>query len=121
MDSDRVEIRGLRVEAVHGVLPAEQRSSQPFELDLDLHLDLSVAARSDELGDSADYAAAVDVACAVLRGPSRRLLETLAEDVAAAVLRDTRVAEVTVAVRKLRPPVPEDIVSAGVRIHRRRG
>jgi dihydroneopterin aldolase/2-amino-4-hydroxy-6-hydroxymethyldihydropteridine diphosphokinase len=48
------------------------------------------------------------------------LLETLARAIADAVLSDERVEQVTVSVRKLRPPVPFDIRSAGVRITRER-
>jgi dihydroneopterin aldolase len=48
------------------------------------------------------------------------LLERLAQLVADAVLAHDRVLEVTVAVRKLRPPVPQQLVTSGVRITRRR-
>jgi hypothetical protein len=40
--------------------------------------------------------------------------------VADAVLDDQRVVEVTVAVRKVSPPVPYEVTSTGVRIHRGR-
>ncbi|MHB8440333.1 MAG: dihydroneopterin aldolase [Acidimicrobiales bacterium] len=116
---DRIEIRGLRVEGVHGVLDSERLARQPFEVDLDLELDLSAAGAGDELGDSADYAVAVDAARAVLEGPHRLLLETLAEEIAHDVLLDHQVRAVTVAVRKLRPPV-DQLASAGVRITRTR-
>ena len=46
---DRIEIRGLRVLGTHGVLPEEQQRAQPFEVDLDLELDLRRAGRSDRL------------------------------------------------------------------------
>jgi len=118
--ADRIEIRGLRVEARHGATEAEQAEAQPFEVDLDLHLELSAAAADDDLEATADYAAAVDAAVAVLQGPPRRLLETLAEDVAAAVLADRKLTAVTVAVRKLRPPLQVALGSAGVRLTRRR-
>ena len=38
--TDRIEIRGLRVLGVHGLLPEERDRPQPFEVDLDLVLDL---------------------------------------------------------------------------------
>jgi dihydroneopterin aldolase len=116
--TDRIELRGLRVDGVHGVHEEERAAPQPFEVDLDLHLDLSDAAVADELGRSADYAAAVAAAAAVVAGPPRRLLETLAEEIATAVLRDPRIDAVTVVLRKLEPPVPEELGSAGVRMTR---
>ena len=48
-----------------------------------------------------------------------RLLERLATRIADDVLAlDPRITEVTVSVRKLRPPVPVDLGSAGVTIRR---
>ena len=119
-DGDRIEVRGLRVEGVHGVLEEERSRPQPFEVDLDLHLDTGPAASSDDLDSTADYAAAADAVVAVISGPPRRLLESLAGAVAERVLRDPRVEEVTVTVRKLRPPLPHEVASTGVRIRRRR-
>jgi dihydroneopterin aldolase/2-amino-4-hydroxy-6-hydroxymethyldihydropteridine diphosphokinase len=69
-----------------------------------------------------------------VQGEHSDLLEHLAERIARVVLAagssagapdapggpGGQVAAVTVAVRKLRPPVPVDMASAGVRIHRRR-
>jgi dihydroneopterin aldolase len=116
---DRVEVRGLRVDGVHGVLEEERARPQPFEVDLDLYLDTGEAAATDDLVTTADYAAAVDAAVAVITGRPHRLLESLAAAVADVVLEDPHVVGVTVAVRKLRPPVPHEMTSAGVRIHRR--
>jgi dihydroneopterin aldolase len=118
--ADRIEIRALRVDAVHGVHEEERRAPQPFEVDLDLYLDLSEAAVADDLARTTDYGRAVAVAGAVMAGPPRQLLETLAGDIAEALLAELRVRTVTVAVRKLRPPVPEQLGSAGVRITRSR-
>jgi dihydroneopterin aldolase len=117
---DRIEVRGLRVDGVHGVLDEEQHRPQPFEIDLDLYLDLAAAATSDALDATADYGVAVDGAVSVVLGPHRQLLETLAGAIAEVVLEDPRIDAVTVAIRKLRPPVPAEVTSTGVRIHRRR-
>ncbi len=56
----------------------------------------------------------------VLTGERHRLLERLAERIAEEALRcaGPRARSVTVSVRKLRPPVPVDVASAGVRITR---
>jgi len=117
---DRIEVRGLRVEAVHGVLEDERSRPQPFEVDLDMYLDTADAVATDSLATTADYGAAIDAVVAVLRGPPHRLVESLAGAIADAVLGDPKVSEVTVTVRKLRPPVPHEVSSTGVRIHRRR-
>ena len=118
---DRIELRGLRVLGVHGVLPEERVKAQPFELDLDLEVDLAAAGRSDALADTVDYAGVVDRAGGVIAGPAKyRLLEALAEAIAATAMEDDRVVSVTVGLRKLEPPLEADIATVGVRITRRR-
>ena len=112
----RIEVRALRVVATHGALPEERERPQPFELDLDVGLDLAPAAASDRLADTLDYGEVVRCAAAVVRDTSHLLLEALAAAVAAAVgALDPRVERVAVTVRKLRPPIPEDLASVGVR------
>ena len=118
---DRIELRGLRVLGVHGVLPEERVKAQPFELDLDLEVDLAAAGRSDALADTVDYAGVVDRAGAVIAGPAKyRLLEALAEAIATTAMEDDRVVSVTVGLRKLEPPMAADIATVGVRITRGR-
>jgi dihydroneopterin aldolase len=118
---DRIEVRGLRIVATHGVLPHERDTPQPFELDLDLEFDAAPAGRSDRLEDTVDYGAVVACAAGVVRDRSFLLLEALADAVATAVLGlDARLASAEVVVRKLRPPIREDLSSAGVRVRRER-
>lgn len=115
---DRLELRGLRVLGHHGALPGEQDAPQPFEVDLDVVLDLSAAGRTDALGDTLDYGAVAVAAARVVEGERHRLLERVAERIAEEVGADGRVRSVRVAVRKLRPPVPVDLATAGVRLNR---
>ena len=118
---DVIELRGLRLAGIVGVLPHEQAQPQPLEVDLDLHLDLAPAGRSDALGDTADYGALCEVAERVVTGTSYALLEALAEHLAAALLdADDRIDRVTVSVRKLRPPVAQQLSTSGVSITRGR-
>ncbi len=89
-------------------------------MDLEVEVDLRPAGASDDLADTLDYGAIVDAAAHVVTAESHRLLERLAERIAAQVLATPGVRSVTVAVRKLRPPVPVDLESAGVRIRHTR-
>jgi len=115
---DRIELRGLRVLGTHGVLPEEQSRAQPFEVDLDLEADLRPAGRSDRLADTVDYGALAEQVAAVVSGERHALMERLAARIADTILDDRRVTSVTVTLRKLRPPVPVDLASAGVRVVR---
>ncbi len=117
---DHLLIRGLRVVGTHGALPEERERPQPFEVDLDILVDMSPAGRSDDLSDTVDYGAVVGDVVAVVTGQRFLLLEALAEAVAGTVLAWGAVEGVTVTVRKLRPPVPADLAWAGVSITRLR-
>jgi len=103
-----------------GALAIERVQAQPFEVDLDVEVDLSVAGSSDELVDTVDYGALSQSVVAVITDEQPILLERMAARIAEVVLGDERVVSVTVVVRKLRPPVPVELSTSGVRIHRTR-
>lgn len=115
---DHIELRGLRVVGTHGVLPEERERPQPFEVDLDLEADLRAAGTSDDLADTVDYGALAEAVHGVVANEHHALLERVAERIADTALARPGVARVTVTVRKLRPPVPLDLASAGVRVVR---
>lgn len=103
-----------------GALPEEQNRRQPYEFDIDLMADLP-ATETDDLNDTIDYGGVLNRIEAVTRDESFQLFERMAQRVAEAVLEDERIEEVTVEVRKLRPPVAQDVASSGIRLTRRRG
>ena len=120
MADDRILIHGLRVLAYCGVLAEEQSRRQPFEIDLEVLTDLRRAGETDELDDTIDYGALTDRVVDFATQARVALLEHFAHRIAGIALADERVAEVVVEVRKLRPPVPHDLASSGVRITRTR-
>jgi dihydroneopterin aldolase len=124
-----IELRGLIVAGRHGLLDEERRRAQPFEVDLDLKADLSAAAGSDDIGETIDYGSVVDAVAAVVAETHSDLMENLASRILDAVFETVSggegakgaavLEEVTVWVRKTRPPVPYPMTSAGVRLTRR--
>jgi len=118
---DAIELRGLHLSGIVGVLDHERTQPQPLELDLDVVLDLGVSAGSDALADTVDYGALCAVAEEVVTSTAFALLEALADRIARAVLDvDDRIQAVTVWVRKLRPPVAQQLATSGVRLTRSR-
>jgi len=118
---DLIELRGLRVAGIVGVLAHERTQPQPLDLDLDLGFDLAPAGTSDDLADTIDYGAVCATAEQVVTSTTFALLEALAEAIANAVLElDERLLHVTVWVRKLRPPVAQHLATSGVRVTRSR-
>jgi dihydroneopterin aldolase len=109
-----LEVRGLRVLAVIGVLAEERERPQPLAVDLDV--DLDVVPHRDEVDATVDYAMLCELAISTLQATQPRLLETACELVGAAILgADPMVRSVTTAVVKLAPPVAFDVDSVGVR------
>lgn len=115
---DAILLTGIRALGAHGVLPEEQSRPQPFEVDLELTVDLGAAGRSDALSDTVDYDALATRVVSIIEKGGCALLEALAQRIADAARADPRITGATVTVRKLRPPVPVALDSVGVRIQR---
>ncbi|MEY2450766.1 MAG: 7,8-dihydroneopterin aldolase/epimerase/oxygenase [Acidimicrobiaceae bacterium] len=117
---DEIQLRGLVASGYCGALPEEQERMQPLEVDLDVGLDLRPAGESDALDDTVDYGVLCAMVERIITTERFTLLERLAVRIAEVALADERVESVTVAVRKLRPPVPQQLTTSGVRITRTR-
>jgi dihydroneopterin aldolase / 2-amino-4-hydroxy-6-hydroxymethyldihydropteridine diphosphokinase len=115
---DRIEIHGLRVMTVVGVLDHEREAAQPLQLDLVLHVDLADASESDDLADTANYGSVSQAVASAVRESKDLLLERVAGRVCEILLDFDRVEAVDVTVIKLRPPIPEDVQSSSVTLHR---
>jgi FolB domain-containing protein len=76
--TDRIELRNIRAFGHHGCTPGERESEQPFDINLVLEMDLSVAAASDSLSDSVDYAVIYADVVKIVSSTSFNLLEKLA-------------------------------------------
>jgi len=118
--NDRIELRGLVVVGICGALPEERERAQPLEIDVDVIADLSAAGKSDDLNDTLDYGVLTATIEQLILNGRPQLLEHLTQNLADAILADPRALEVTVTVRKLRPPVPQALSTSGVRITRGR-
>lgn len=103
-----------------GALPEEQERRQPLEVDLDVVLDLQLPGESDALADTVDYGVLCTMVDRIITAERFTLLERLATRIAEVALSDERVDAVTVWVRKLKPPVPQQLETSGVCITRRR-
>lgn len=85
---DTVFIRGLRADTVIGVYGWERKVRQTIVLDLEMAADNRRAAASDAVEDALDYAAVSARLLAFIAGSEFRLIESLAEQVAAIVLKE---------------------------------
>ena len=119
-NSDCIQLRGLRVVCVVGVLPEERERAQPLELDIYICANLSAAGDSDDLQDTVDYGSVARTIEEICLGAKVQLLERLAQLVAERLLELDGVSTVEVTVKKIRPPVPSDLNFSAVRVTRHR-
>lgn len=119
--ADRIELRGLRARGNHGVFDHEKRDGQEFIVDVTLWVDLSAAARSDDLADTVDYGSLAQLAHDVIAGPARDLIETVGAEIADAVMAgDERISACEVTVHKPSAPIPLTFDDVAVVIRRSR-
>ena len=120
---DTIELRGLTFYGYHGAFAEEQRLGQRFVVDLRLGLDLQAAGQRDDLSRTIDYGKVAETVKAIVEGRPFRLIEALAEAVAAAIL-DAHALVVQVEVRVAKPSAPVAAAPSGlvaVEIRRGRG
>jgi 7,8-dihydroneopterin aldolase/epimerase/oxygenase len=119
-DALTVRLRGLEVFGRHGVHPPERELGQRFVVDVDVEMERAVAAESDDLADTLDYAALADAVAAIVAGPPVALLERLAGMVADRALAEPGARAVTVTVHKPHVAIPHTVAEAAVTLRRAR-
>lgn len=98
---DVIHIRNAVFYAYHGVLSDEQNLGGKFEVDLDLHCDLTRGAKSDSLKDTVDYERVYDCIRGLVLGRKYFLLEALGTAINDGIIKNFKqVRKVTVRVRK---------------------
>jgi len=103
---DEIQLHDMVFFSTHGVNPEETALGQRFGVDVVLRLDLSAAARTDDLGDTVSYSAIYKLVRAEMEGEPSKLLEHLAGRLLHRVLDyDERIVEAQVRVSKLSPPL----------------
>lgn len=79
--ADEIFIQGLRVETIIGLLPQERINAQPIEIDLALKTNIRMAAQSENVSDTLDYAAISQGLSGYIQSTQFQLIETLAESI----------------------------------------
>jgi dihydroneopterin aldolase len=121
MSGDRIRLEGMVFYGQHGVDPAEKSLGQRFVVDVELERDLRKAGRTDDLQDTVSYAQVYRLVRAVVEGPSKNLIEAVAEEIARRIAESGAVVEaIRVRVRKPEVPIKGSVLAgAAVEIERR--
>ncbi len=116
-----VRIKNAVFYAYHGALADEQSLGGKFEIDVEMHCDLSAAAESDSLKKTVDYEKVYAFIQSTVLAKKYHLIEALANTLARGLLREFYNIEiVTLRVRKPHPPVKGvvDYVEVEITQHR---
>lgn len=113
-----IALRGLEVDAVHGVFDFERQEPQRFVADVTLWVQADGALAADDIAGTVSYAEIADEVVSILQGQSASLLETLADRIARAAMSYDGVEGVEATVHKPDAPMPHafDDVSVTVRL-----
>lgn len=116
-----ISVKGLKVEARHGVLPGEKINPQPFVFDITMDCDTSVAALSDDVKDTVNYAEVCAFVTSYCKNNSFNLIEKLAYGAAYNIAESfplVRAVEVTVHKPEAPVGLPFDDISVTARVER---
>ena len=114
---DKIEIKGLKVFAYHGVLEEEKKEGQDFFVDATLYLDIKTPGKSDELDDTVNYARVCALIDSFLKKNTYNLIEMAARQTAIAVLKSMpKIRKIDITIHKPSAPIglPFDDVTVTV-------
>ena len=117
---DRITVEAIEFYGYHGAFYEEQVVGHRYTVDVELRVDTQPAAASDSLPDTVNYA---EVARRIVEVGTReqyRLVEALAERMAAVILKEFEVESIRLRVSKLAPPMETIAARISVDIERSR-
>lgn len=114
-----IEVSRILVRCIVGILPFERVQEQEIGIDVSMDLDFAEAAATEDVAATVDYTEVARTLSELAVERKYQLIETMAEDCAAAVLaRWPRVESVAVAIHK--PAAVPEAADTVARVARRR-
>jgi 7,8-dihydroneopterin aldolase/epimerase/oxygenase len=117
-NGDHIFLRGLECQCIIGFIDWERQVRQSVVIDLELPCDCARAARNDDVADTVDYKSVSKRVLSYVGESQFKLLETLAERLAALLLEEFALAWVRISINK--PGAIRHSRDVGVAIERRR-
>lgn len=112
-----ITLRHLRFHALHGVAAQERLTGNDYEVSLRIQTDLSLAAETDQLSDTVNYAEAYQLISEVMAEPCQ-LLEHVAWRIGERLMcRWAEIRSIDIKLYKLNPPIGADSDGCGVELH----
>ncbi|HMM21542.1 MAG TPA: dihydroneopterin aldolase [Selenomonadales bacterium] len=114
---DKIFLKNMMFYGFHGVYEHERELGQRFYVDVELTMDVTKAAQTDDVRDTIDYLNVYEHTKAVVENKKFNLLEALAGHIADGLL-SPGISQVVVRVRK-HVPIPGQIDFVQVEVARR--
>ena len=117
LESSTIELKDIRLYALHGVLEQERRVGGEYSVSLRVHYNIAQAMISDNVDDTLNYAHLLDIIKKEMNVPSN-LLEHIAGRIGKNII-DTfpKVEDIEVVVTKINPPLGVHCAGASVTVH----
>ncbi|MCF6139653.1 dihydroneopterin aldolase [Pseudalkalibacillus berkeleyi] len=118
---DKIYIDNMKFYGYHGVYPEENKLGQRFNVNLVLECDLANAAKTDDIESTVHYGQAYEITKEIVEGEPKKLVESIAEDIAQALLGEFPIIQAcTVKVIKPDPPIPGHYDAVAIEMKRSR-
>ncbi len=114
MAANIIRLRNMVFHGYHGVYPAEREIGQRFEVDVEVYLDDFPQGQSDLLRDTIDMYELHNAVQEIIMQKRFKLIEALAEHVAASLIEQFEIQEILVRIRK--PYSPIKGISDGIEV-----
>jgi len=116
MGNGTITIEGLEVRCNIGVSARERKVPQSLFVDIIMRVDIDRAVKSDRVSDTGNYREVCDWIKKFVENSEYHLVESLAESLAAGILKAFNVTEVTLSINK--PEAVPEAKTAGITISR---
>ncbi len=117
---DKILLKNIILYAHLGAKKEEREVRQKVSLDVELSLDLEEAARRDDLGKTVDYEKVYNLIKERIEAKKYHLLEALAQDIAQEILKNFKIDEVLIRVKKCQVKLASPLDYVAVEIRRKK-
>ena len=117
---DKIYLKNIKIYAYHGCMEEEKKIGSDYLVNLIVHADLSLSCESDELKDTVDYVALLDIVKNQMKMRAN-LLENVADRVVNKIIsKFPSVRKAVVKIAKLNPPINGNIDEVVIRREKKR-
>lgn len=97
---DKIFLNDLKIDTIIGIYDWERETLQTLSFDLEMDWDIRKAASSDQIDDTLDYGTIAQTIVSFVETSSYQLIETLAEDLCALLLKDFPIPKIKLTLSK---------------------